>query len=67
MPVHQIGFGGILAAGGYGAFTRKYGLLADSLLEAKVVDAAGRLLTASEREHPDLLFALKGGGGGTYG
>ncbi|KIZ01714.1 hypothetical protein MNEG_6250 [Monoraphidium neglectum] len=63
----EIGFGGILAAGGYGVLSRKYGLLSDSLISATVVDAKGRLLEASEKLNPDLLFALKGGGGGTYG
>ncbi|KAI8468062.1 MAG: hypothetical protein J3K34DRAFT_523261 [Monoraphidium minutum] len=63
----QIGFGGILLAGGYGAFTRKFGLLSDSLISAKMVDAKGQLLSVDEESHPDLLFALRGGGGGTYG
>lgn len=41
--------------------------MSDSLISATVVDAKGRLLEASEKLNPDLLFALKGGGGGTYG
>jgi FAD/FMN-containing dehydrogenase len=63
----HVGFGGLLAAGGYGSLSRKHGLLADSLLSAKVVDAKGQLLEASPTENPDLFFAIRGGGGGTYG
>ena len=63
----QIGFGGLMAAGGYGSMSRAYGVLADHVIAAKVVDAKGRLLDASPTVNPDLFFAIRGGGGGTYG
>jgi FAD/FMN-containing dehydrogenase len=56
-----------MAAGGYGSLSRKYGLLADNVLSAKVVDAQGRVLQADTKTHPDLFFAIRGGGGGSYG
>jgi hypothetical protein len=56
-----------MAAGGYGPFTRKHGLFIDGVLEAKVVLANGNLVTASPTSNPDLFWAIRGGGGGTYG
>lgn len=63
----QLGFGGLIAAGGYGSMSRKYGVLADNIVSAKVVDAQGKLLLADSNTNPDLFFAVRGGGGGTYG
>eukprot|EP00775_Hariotina_reticulata_P011298 gene11298-11448_t len=63
----QVGFGGLMAAGGYGSLSRMYGVLADHVTAAKVVDAQGRVLQADDRINPDLFFAIRGGGGGTYG
>jgi FAD/FMN-containing dehydrogenase len=47
--------------------SRKYGVLADHILSARVVDHKGRVLLADPRSNRDLFFAIRGGGGGTYG
>ena len=59
----SVGIGGITLGGGVGFLVRKYGLTIDALLAADVVTAAGEVLRVDEESHPDLFWAIRGGGG----
>ena len=61
--VKAVGMAGLTLGGGYGPLCGKHGLGADNLLSARVVLADGRIVTADDAHDPDLLWALRGGGG----
>jgi len=62
-----VGVAGLIQGGGFGSFSKHYGLAAGSLLEAEVVTADGKIRVANACTNPELFWALKGGGGGSYG
>lgn len=66
--VQSVGcLGGWMQGGGHGPAAHDFGLGADQVLEARVVLANGRIVTASACQHQDLFFAIRGGGPSTYG
>lgn len=58
-----VGVGGITVGGGVGYFVRKFGLTIDELLAAEVVTADGEIMHVDDTSHPDLFWAIRGGGG----
>jgi hypothetical protein len=58
-----VGVGGLTLGGGIGWMVRKFGLAIDSLVGAEIVTASGKILHLSEKENPDLFWAIRGGGG----
>jgi FAD/FMN-containing dehydrogenase len=62
-----VGVVGLLLGGGFGSFSKAYGMAAASLLEAEIVTADGLIRLVNEARETDLFWALKGGGGGTFG
>jgi FAD/FMN-containing dehydrogenase len=59
----SVGIGGLTLGGGIGYLVRKHGLTIDDLLAAEVVTADGQLLRVDDQSHPDLFWAIRGGGG----
>ncbi len=62
-----VGVAGLIQSGGFGSFSKHYGLAAAGLLEAEVVTADGQIRIANACTNHDLFWALKGGGGGSFG
>jgi hypothetical protein len=62
-----VGVAGHSLGGGFGLLGRPFGLACDSIVSMEVVDASGQILTVSEQENPDLFWALRGGGNGSFG
>jgi FAD/FMN-containing dehydrogenase len=62
-----VGVAGLVQSGGFGSFSKGFGTVAAGLLEAEIVMANGRVSIVNECNDPDLFWALKGGGGGTFG
>ena len=62
-----VGVAGLVQSGGFGSFSKGFGTAASGLIEAEVVTADGRVRVVNECTDPDLYWAIKGGGGGTYG
>src|SRR6185437_70943 len=59
----SVGIGGLALGSGIGWFARKYGLTIDHIRSIEVVTADGEVVTASATDHPDLFWAVRGGGG----
>jgi FAD/FMN-containing dehydrogenase len=62
-----VGVAGLISSGGFGAWSKRYGTAAANLLEAEVVTADGRIRIVNACNDPELFWALKGGGGGSFG
>src|SRR5258706_1682659 len=62
-----VGVAGLIQSGGFGSFSKNYGLAASGLLEAEIVTADGKLLITNAYKNADLFWAIKGGGGGSFG
>jgi len=62
-----VGVAGFVQGGGFGSLSKRFGTGASNLLEAQIVTADGQVRIVNAHRHPDLFFALRGGGGGTFG
>jgi FAD/FMN-containing dehydrogenase len=63
----DVGVAGLVQSGGFGSFSKRFGTAAGGLLEAEIVTADATVRIASPCVNPDLFWALKGGGGGSWG
>jgi hypothetical protein len=62
-----VGFGGYITGGGHSVLSSKYGLAADAALQMTIVTPDGKLRIVNECSEPDLFWAVRGGGGATFG
>ena len=62
-----VGIAGLVLGGGIGFSQRRHGLTCDQLIETEIVTAAGELVVCNKDQNPDLFWACRGGGGGTFG
>jgi FAD/FMN-containing dehydrogenase len=62
-----VGVAGLIQSGGFGNFSKNFGTAAANLLEAEIVTADGEIRIANACTNPDLFWAIKGGGGGSFG
>ena len=63
----DVGVAGLVQSGGFGSFSKNFGTAASGLLEAEIVTADGEVRIANACTNPDLFWAIKGGGGGSWG
>ena len=63
----SVGIAGLSLGGGFGVLGRKFGLTCDNLESAEVVLASGETVSCNSQQHSDLFWALRGGGGGSFG
>lgn len=63
----SVGCAGLVQSGGFGSFSKRFGTAAAALLQAEIVTADGRVRTVNPFQDPELFWALKGGGGGSWG
>lgn len=61
--ISEVGVGGLALGGGFGYLARRFGFTVDNFEEVEIVTADGQVRTANTQEHPDLFWAVRGGGG----
>jgi FAD/FMN-containing dehydrogenase len=62
-----VGVAGLVQGGGFGSFSKRFGIAAASLIQAEIVTSDGHIRIVNASRDPELFWALKGGGGGTFG